>query len=519
MGYLQLTKGIPDFTKIVISFWFRVPQASLDKAEAADTGEDESAPFQGIIPLLVMGKRGTGDIQTSFPESETLYYNTIGYSVTGLGNTYQEEQIGDHRTRGTFVYNPGGTITPVPGTIMGTIRTLSVDGAAKPTDPVFVGIDGGGLFVNFETNKKAEVTNYGHLKSSVTPGFINGHGPSLYSGPIPYQGGPHDAYPIGTVVQEWNWLFFPWLAWPYGAYELIEDSSGWQPWPVGETIVQKATFGYTDLSDTAISATGTIQSDLIAVTADQWHHVLISVDLKTIKTHGVSGAGWSEGLAQYVDSAAKLYVALDDQNFTEYNLSSNWTEGDPNEVLTEGGRDVAGATPDTDAEGNEFGIPTYTLSDPKIPSGGAALGLPATAEFVANIYRVEMAELQIFTDVTLDTGDVKNRRAFIDRDGVPVLPLPKVDEQGNITAPPAAQLMGKHPEIVLHGAANWSQGYNTGTMGLTVDEEGNPIVIPNGQFGPTGEIITWAPDPTLYGPQNPAPPPAIRLARKTVAVE
>jgi hypothetical protein len=97
-----------------------------------------------------------------------------------------------------------------------------------------------------------------------------------------------------------------------------------------------------------------------------------------------------------------------------------------------------------------------------------------------------MAELQIFTDVTLDTGDEPKRRAFIDyvrdNDGNPI-----EDEDGKRTLEPvdpekAEELLGKKPEILLHTSANWKAGNNTGSLG---------------PFTPTGGINSYKPDPSL----------------------
>jgi hypothetical protein len=127
-----------------------------------------------------------------------------------------------------------------------------------------------------------------------------------------------------------------------------------------------------------------------------------------------------------------------------------------------------------------------------IKSAGNPLGIPSSAQFVNNVYRVELAEFAMWTGVTLDTGIEANRRAFIDfrRDeaGAPVdNVLQPVDPEK------AATLLGKAPEILLHGSSKWVNGENTGTTG--VDSDGNPI--PSGQFHPTGGIKQYEPDPSL----------------------
>ena len=131
-----------------------------------------------------------------------------------------------------------------------------------------------------------------------------------------------------------------------------------------------------------------------------------------------------------------------------------------------------------------------------------------------------MAEFQLFTGVTLDTSVEENRRAFVDEDGVPVPPegKPPTEDKPDGEKPPAEKLLGKRPDIVLHGSGDWSDGNNTGSLG--VDNDGDNI--PSGQFEPTGAIPSYTPDPSLHGPQSPSPTTRrkagpVRLTRKPVA--
>ena len=98
-----------------------------------------------------------------------------------------------------------------------------------------------------------------------------------------------------------------------------------------------------------------------------------------------------------------------------------------------------------------------------------------------------MAELQIFSGVTLDTSIEANRRAFVGYDEEGSSRLKPVDPKQ------AEDLLGKKPDILLHGSTKWQQGKNTGSLGIdTVGEE-----IPSGQFTPTGEIKKYTPDPSI----------------------
>jgi hypothetical protein len=60
MGYIQLPGGIPDFSEAVISFWFRVPQASMDIAKAQyDANTGRNVNMKGVLPLVSFGMNPT----------------------------------------------------------------------------------------------------------------------------------------------------------------------------------------------------------------------------------------------------------------------------------------------------------------------------------------------------------------------------------------------------------------------------------------------------------------------------
>jgi hypothetical protein len=168
-----------------------------------------------------------------------------------------------------------------------------------------------------------------------------------------------------------------------------------------------------------------------AATADQWHHVLISVDLREISTHGAASSDLIDSLmADRVSSSCKLYVAIDDKNYIKGDLP-DWVDGGgDNDVISSDAAYTTRRAPQsiTNADGTtgEGPIPTYDCAM-SIPKGD--LGLPATAEYVKNVFKCEMAEFLMFTGVTLDTGVEKNRRLFItakDNNGrqFPVNPTP-----------------------------------------------------------------------------------------------
>lgn len=407
MSYLNLSQGIPNFSKAVISLWFRVPQVSIDSATAAFSGDYQDAPplFNGIIPLVVMGPKGFLNPSTT----------VVTHIVFDSGASYD-------------------------------LFTTTLTGASLPTNPLIIGINcdpGYGrpvLYINLETNQKADVSDY--------------------------------------------------------QFEL-------------RNVEEPATFTYVDVTDVVTNFTASINGTNIYLDpsgsgADKWHHLLISLDLPPIRTHGRAVDEEYTVEADYVDSPARLFVALDDVNYTEFDLSNffvNHSE-DHNAVIPELASRVAGAEQATGLS-SDFpnrvilgGISQYTLSDPNIPCQEQPMGLPAPTEFVDNVYRVEMAEFQMWTGVMLDTGVTSNRRAFVGADGKPVEPIGTADDP----RAPADKLLGKKPEILLHGSNDWIAGYNTGTTGVRIeiiDGKETAIKLPSGQFKPVAGIEAWKPDPSL----------------------
>lgn len=137
---------------------------------------------------------------------------------------------------------------------------------------------------------------------------------------------------------------------------------------------------------------------------------------------------------------------------------------------------AAPSTPDP----KTFDTPHYQCSKFSIPVNGHPIGIPASAHHLAHNTGVEMAELQIWANQTLDTGDPNMRRLFIDKDGKP-------------TSTETAEKVLGTPDIRLHGTNNWKKGKNTGTSGI--DPDGN--TISRGQFEPVAKIEKFLPDPQL----------------------
>lgn len=238
---------------------------------------------------------------------------------------------------------------------------------------------------------------------------------------------------------------------------------------------------------------------------DQWHHLLISWDLQSRNSgHGIEGGGSTQA---GTTAASKMWCALDDKNLTELGLPALWIDGGgPNDILCQQVGRYAGSNGAEKTASVSFSpIPTGPLSIPakqtydQQPTGiGGEVTIPPTTEPVE---RIEMAELQIFCGVALDTTDPSSRRAFIDyvRDekGEQVK-----DENGkNILQPinprAAETFMRRRPDVLIHGTTNWKTGKNTGSLGVERTPDGGENIIPIGQFVPTGTIEKYLPDPSV----------------------
>jgi len=127
-----------------------------------------------------------------------------------------------------------------------------------------------------------------------------------------------------------------------------------------------------------------------------------------------------------------------------------------------------------------FPVPTYQCNGFSIPVAAHPIGIPASTSHLENNTGIQMAELQIWAGVTLDTSDTQLRRLFIDENKKP--------------APPskAEKVLGR-PDILLHGNNNWQEGKNTGTSGMSVTGD----LLTAGQFTPVAGIEKFKPEPEL----------------------
>jgi hypothetical protein len=554
MGYLQLDGGIPNFQKAIISLWFRFPSSTLTELQNySDQSFDNPGPFDsnGIMPLLVIGPEGSGDLNTTTTSTQqqigiedildanfgTSTAETIlEYSIWGINGVtivYPSRYRSIVTFSGNFYHNFAA--------LYDTFHDTEIDPNQPPyrTLPTCIGIDsGGGLWVNFETGQQANVVGYQYEQRSVqSQGHFNANGltwtfslagepvdPAYGSGVYP----PSAAFYTGHRTYEWlesvlglsytvngdlvgfgdetnnprcrtddeltlhNWEWYP-----------GSPNEGWHPAP---------TYRNEDISNTLINATLAFASDAVnTVAADVWHHVLISVDLSPgLKTHGDMDGNYIDFFTA-TDYAPHLFLAIDDQNKTAFNLSSAWVykelpdgsgidySGDLNAILDyqEDSRRVIGEPPQEgnpgDGTSTTIGVlPTYTADDLSVPAVGKPIGLPGTATYVNNIFKCEMAEFQMWVGQSFDTADAAKRRLFIDfkrdKDGNPITdPNTGYFTMIPVKADIAAKALGA-PTIKFHGTANWKNGIDTGSLGKA------------GNFRPTGDIKKYKPDPSIMVP-------------------
>ena len=90
MGHLRMDKSPGDMRKFVISFWFRVPKATIDKAATTLTGFGTFRVYVGVVPFIAWGEQLTGN--RGVAGSGPMPPSYIGV------NALKERLIGSNRT-------------------------------------------------------------------------------------------------------------------------------------------------------------------------------------------------------------------------------------------------------------------------------------------------------------------------------------------------------------------------------------------------------------------------------------
>lgn len=420
MSYLHLSSfNTQDSTKGTISLWFRVSQDSVDKAKQHGEGYNYDQMKWDIL-------RGT------------IPLITFGRTLNGI--------IWGSEGRLDCSSGAYGTNPPIQA-----FSSHPANPVSSPREPSHIGLSCWGHGSLMDAIIPTLVMTFQTQSIPTAAGLVNERVECHYSDPFQF-----NTYVMYETVAEASYIRCSWPA----AFEI---------WPN------------------------------FTVTTDKWHHLLVSWDFSTsVDTVATERAGPSTEYEQgkNVHGVCKFYYAFDDENKNgQENISLQpygaWAYKGPNDVVPEGAflADIEyyPSTIPTDANGkplvtgNVDAIPQWHFSPTPLLLSGGSVGLPASAEYIDNVYHVEMAELQFFTDVTIDTGEVSNRRAFVTVDGKPE------------KMKAAEKLLGRMPDIMLHGSINWQKGNNTGSVG--VDSFG--AKIPSGQFEPTGRINKYKPDPSL----------------------
>lgn len=507
MSYLTKANGVPDFTKAIISFWFKVQRETIERV-ALETAEGRSPPMMNVIPLMVFGEQFQG-------------YEIINEAAPTRTQT---------QTIKSFIGGTETFITTVEHTVAEGPPSLS-EGTQFDETPSCIGI---GCHRDSETG---ETTAYLYIRFQ-TKNFGSGswvfqvndsHSSNYTSYSI-----ADDTAPTSTAFDA-------------GLGDCVTRPDAGEPLvtteiPVDESQIYTHQHG-PDSFEIGWSPVFSDEEpdDFMRIEPDQWHHLLLSFDL----SEPTKGQGMTIFDAYHcsptpertlneikrITDPCQIWIALDDRNRKGAALEDpRFFNPFPDRRLVDGLGDNGIApfyalyTTQAASGGSSANIwlatgtrqvsdvqmadmPIYTY-DPAIagalPTNGQPLGIPGTPAMQDRIRHVEMAEFQMFLDRTLDTNVEANRRAFIDfeRDdeGVPI-----VDDDGNMTMLPVdpkngteddpraapERLLGKKPEILLHTSNNWKKGKNTGTLG-EVSTEGT-----SGQFEPTGRIDRYKPDPFL----------------------
>lgn len=479
-SYIELEETVPASKKMVWSIWFRAPKASLDAAKAEyeawkDAGGTR-APLTGVVPIWVSGGTRTGK-KSDFVTRE------VGTTPAVTSYIWDTSICGWQQS--------GATIPAQPDEESHWV----FNDETRDIDPSYIGIDCSGDVPKLSVNLVMPSDNRATIEGS-WPVIVTSEGPEamgLYgtvtatdecTPPVnnhsPGDGsvceGTPSVMPFNDVTQT-------------DTYESNADVL-MQYRPETFRTVPGNRVGDVSFAEHFLDA------DLAGgqeVTPDVWHHVLLSVDFSnSCRSDGVLGDDTTEMTpnteGSRTSSACRMWIAFDDVNLTGKSMSCYWPSGysDQNAILPVNGFFVAGditrsfsRTVD-DCHGNNIAL-EQVQQQPKFRYTPAAfspgkMSFPAGSPFVAMDKHIEMGEAQLFTDVAVDTSFNVVRRAFITENGTPA-GLKK-----------ASDLLGKKPEVLVHGSSNWKKARNTGSLA-------DPNVNPGGVV--VGTIKTFKPNPKL----------------------
>ncbi|ODM71670.1 hypothetical protein [Bradyrhizobium elkanii] len=399
MGFL--TRNNPDaplnMTKAIISIWFKIPEETWIAAAADWTAAERDPPAldePGFDNVMV----GVIPMITWGPQ-QTDTYSPIEFIDPLCEHTYNDAFGNPTIHRST----PGYEI---------------LDSNDAPTQPSFIGIRAGGpnagsLVVHLQSGDNPTGSNMNLRLTACT-----------YTDP----GTPGATQPENKTFTDATYTIT-------GAKDYFGNSS---QWGAGDSIPDGQ------------------QQPAITNGSTAWHHVLLSWDLSGGSAiHATDDHSLT--IEQVTDSYSMLWCALDDVNKNGTNLPALWlgmfgnnTPPDPNAMLSSKCTAYAFynfSDPDT-------GI--LALSSPTVPSNPICIPGPASLNrdsgSMTPDYKIQMADVQIFTNRSIDTSDVTKRRLFITAAGVPADPAI------------AASTLTKSPEVLLRGGG-FIVGTNSGTAG------------------------------------------------------
>lgn len=305
--------------------------------------------------------------------------------------------------------------------------------------------------------------------------------------------GEIDDNPVGGVHDGWGGYFVPPLHkiipfLVFGSQEVSSDSDPISPSYVGISILGTEQITVAVALQTAVEGDFSLpptdptqparpacfemmgyagvgnEADSLNVTPDVWHHVLISFDISSsCEIVWFDTSGPTPDPLFVVTPGPTFGWAFDDVpkiNFSMYPSGGETWDVSANNIIPQTLIQNA-----LDTNGQDV---TVEVAGCEIAQSGNPIGIPSTGAYVDNVYNVHVAEVQIFTDVTVDVTDEAVRRKFVTASGHPASPAL------------AAALLGKQPEVYFQTHNDWITGNNRGTAG---------------DFIPVGTITAFTPGP------------------------
>lgn len=479
--------------RAIISLWFRVPKSSIDRVlnayaewKARDTAVQDAGgygvvppAFNGIIPLLTFG--------------EDTEHKNVGYK----GVLSPEAGFSFHGHQWDVNACDWHYVGPNP--IVPTLIQQAYDGKFDyRTSPSYIGVDCKPMFPVFEDTPGEPHPKLVFCIQTQNKAETSG-GTNMLLNQAAIKNSDVDDWNIVTPVDmtrchpDGHMVFYgPNNQWHYFWFEPISEA-------FTEITVEEKLLLNDEVFQTLpgpYSVAGSVGSS-VPVIADRWHHVLLSFDLTDPCITKGNMDGY-QSKAGTVTSAPQLWIAFDGQNLTKKRLSHFWpVTGKPNDFLSVNAKRIY----DSNFAQSYSGLRTYvgdgTLHYQTVigekpaefsytfdPLRLLPMGLPSTSEYSSHIRHVEMAELQIFPGICIDTGIAAHREAFI-KGGKPVPPDKKATAESPVSG--SIEYLKREPEVLLHGTRKWQKGDNTGR---------------GADFKPTGNIKKYTPDPSLGGDQG-----------------